>query len=160
MNNFLKGVNMQNVKTVNSLYAVIICVTVGVVAFFGGVSYQKSRVQPGVAQFGFRGNADRANKLPGNNNAMPGNVNNMGFRPLVGEVLNVDDKSITVKLADGSSKLVLFSNEVPVTKSTQGSRSDLTVGVKVGVLGSTNTDGSVSASSVTIDPEFGNMRTQ
>ena len=77
-----------------------------------------------------------------------------GFRPVSGEVLNVDDKSMTVKLPDGSSKIVIMSQTTTFAKSDAGSLADVKVGDKVGVFGTDNSDGSVTAQSVQLNFQF------
>lgn len=71
-----------------------------------------------------------------------------------GEIISKDDKSLTLKLRDGGSKIVLFGNSVAISHSVLGAISDLAVGGQVVVNGTTNTDGSVTASTIQIRPEI------
>lgn len=77
-----------------------------------------------------------------------GYAGQVGARPVQGEILSVDEKGITVKLMDGSSKIVLFSDSTTIGKSTVGIKSDLKTNSKVMVTGTQNSDGSFTASSV------------
>lgn len=70
----------------------------------------------------------------------------------MGEIISKDDKSITVKLTAGGSKIVFFGTNMAVTKTVPGSAGDLTVGAQVSVNGDTNPDGSITAQSVQIRP--------
>lgn len=118
----------------------------GAGGFFGGMKYQQSK-QPSFGgarvangQFGQRGGS-------GANGA-----NRNGFRPVNGQITSSDDKSITVKLQDGSSKIVFFSNSTVINKSATGSVSDLKSGEQVAVMGTDNSDGSVTAQNIQLNP--------
>ena len=81
----------------------------------------------------------------------------MGGRPVVGEIISLDDKSITVKLQDGSSKIILLPESVTVSKTDSGSKADLKNGINVGIIGTENQDGSITAQNVQINPAFQGM---
>lgn len=117
----------------------ILLIVVGGGAFFAGTKYQQSKTPTG---FGQRGNQRSG----------AGGANRMGFRPVSGEVVSMDDKSITVKLSDGSSKIILLSDKTTVSKASTGTKEDLKNGTKVAVFGTENSDGSVSASNIQINP--------
>jgi hypothetical protein len=51
-----------------------------------------------------------------------------------------------------SSEIVLLSPTTQILKSVTGAASDLTVGSEVTITGTTNSDGSVSATSIQIRP--------
>ncbi|MCW1892245.1 MAG: DUF5666 domain-containing protein [Candidatus Uhrbacteria bacterium] len=76
--------------------------------------------------------------------------NGGGLNATNGEITSKDEKSFTVKLADGSSKIVLFSASTTVGEMTQGSMDSLTPGKTVMVMGKTGTDGSITATMVQI----------
>lgn len=105
---------------------------------------QISKVRPNFAgQFQGRGN------LPGGN-MMPGQGRGGGM--VQGEIISLDDKTITVKLADGSSKIIILGDSTSYSEETSISKDVLKVGVKVGIFGTTNSDGSVTAQSVQLNP--------
>ncbi len=120
---------------------IIVAVVVGGASFFGGMKYQQTK-QPSLnRQFGQQiGGQQRG----GNRTA--------GIRPTSGEIIASDDKSITVKLADGSSKIILLSDKTTINQTMAGTKADLKMGVKVAMFGTENPDGSVTASSIQVNP--------
>ena len=71
-----------------------------------------------------------------------------------GSVLSKDDTSMTVKMRDGSSRIILYSGTTQVLKSTSGSANDVAVGTQISVQGTQNSDGSVTAQSIQIRPDM------
>lgn len=69
-----------------------------------------------------------------------------------GDILSRDDKSITVKMGESGSRVVYFASSTAVTKSAVGALTDLLVGKKVMVVGTANSDGSVTAKSIQMLP--------
>lgn len=120
----------------------VVALAVGAGGFFAGIKYQQSKSPAG-----------RFGNLQGNRNGQF-QQRNQGFRPVDGEILSQDDKSITVKLQDGSSKIVLLTDTTSFSKSAEGSKSDLKTGEKVAVFGIDNPDGSVTAQNVQLNPQF------
>ena len=116
--------------------AVIGALVIGGGSFYAGMTYQKSQA-PSRGQFG--GQFSRG----------MGGTRGAGGGFTTGTILSKDDKSITVQLPNnGGTKIVFYTSAVPVTKSVSGSATDLTVGERVMVVGSSNQDGSVSAESI------------
>jgi type II secretory pathway pseudopilin PulG len=77
-----------------------------------------------------------------------------GGRPVVGEIISQDDKGITVKESDGSSKIIIFTDSTTYSKTDTASKDDLKVGTQVGVFGTNNSDGSFTAQNVQLNPQF------
>jgi hypothetical protein len=71
---------------------------------------------------------------------------------VVGEVISQDEKSITVKVQDGGTKIVILGDSTTYTESQTVEKSEIGVGNQVRVLGSANSDGSVTARNVQINP--------
>jgi hypothetical protein len=131
----------------------ILILVVGIVAlgggFFGGMKYQESKTPIFTRQFGnIPGGVGRGT---GQGQA-GGNRFQGGFRPINGEILSQDDKSITVKLSDGSSKIVLFSDTTTLNKAEQAKKEELKNGETVAVFGSENSDGTITAQSIQLNP--------
>lgn len=122
-------------KNKNVLIIVII-LAIGGGAFLGGMKYERQRSPASRGQFG--------NRVPG----MGTSRSQGGFRPVNGEIIAVDDKSMTIKLQDGSSKIIILADTTAVNKSAEGSREDLKMGEKIGVFGTENSDGSVTAQNI------------
>lgn len=128
--------------------AIIITVLVAVIAggggFFAGMQYQKSQA-PSLAnrQAGGTRGGQFGGQRAGANGAN---------RPVNGQILSADDKSITVKLQDGSSKIVLISGTTQINKAATATKTDLTTGQMVAVFGTTNSDGSVTAQNIQLNP--------
>ena len=119
--------------------------------FYGGILYQKSKT-PNFQRF-----LDTNGNRNGNNMRFNGQTGNGGgFAPVEGEIIGNDDKSITVKLNDGSSKIVFYSDSTTIDKAETKTKEDLKTGEKVMVIGSTNSDGSVTARSIQLNPLFKN----
>jgi len=132
----------------------VLLVVVSVGAFFAGTKYQQSKI---TSQFTQRTGAigQGMNRSAGNTGNATGQANRgqmTGFRQTIGEIINADDKSITVKLTDGSSKIILFSDSTVVNQTATASKTDLKVGTKVAVMGDTNTDGSITSKTIDINP--------
>ena len=124
----------------NLVIFAIIVILIGAGAFFGGMKYQHSK-SPQIGNFQGLRNGQLSQR-------------SQGFRPVNGEIINQDEKSITVKLADGSSKIVILTDTTAITKSAEGSKSDLSVGEKIAASGTENSDGSITAQNIQLNPQF------
>lgn len=116
---------------------------VGGGAFYGGMTYAKSQVP---ARGQFTGNG----QFPGGPGGGARAGANGGFT--AGEIIAKDESGITIKMQDGSTKIVLVGSGAQVMKSTTGSLDDLAIGTQVTITGSANSDGSVTAESIQIRP--------
>lgn len=123
----------------NYIVLVIVALAAGGIGFFGGMKYQESRRISFAGRFG---------------NGMGMQGNRMGFRPVNGEIIASDDKTITVKLSDGSSKIVILSESTIINKADQATKEDLKTGEKAVVFGTENSDGSVTAQNIQLNPQF------
>jgi len=125
---------------------VLVALTVvGGGAFYGGMTFANSQM-PARGQFG-------TGQLIGNGQFPGGGVRGgMNGGVTAGEIIAKDSTSITIKMQDGSTKIVLVGESTQVTKTTAGSLGDLSNGTNVIVTGSANSDGSLTAQSVQIRP--------
>ena len=129
-------------KQNQTLVIVALALVFSGLGFFGGLTYQKSKT-PNFG--GVRGQFQQ--------NGQPGNgQRRAGIGQLIGEIISADSSSLTVKTVDGSSKIVIFNDKTSINKAESATATDLTVGQKVAVFGTTNTDGSVSAQNIQLNP--------
>jgi len=75
-----------------------------------------------------------------------------GANFLNGEVISKDEKSLTLKMQDGGSKIVFFSDSTKISKTTEGSINDVEVGKTLSVGGKQNSDGSFTAETIQLSP--------
>jgi hypothetical protein len=149
--------------TENKNLPIIVAATAVVMAgagFVGGMKYQQTK-QPAF-QLGQNRQAmmGRFDQRDGQGTARQGMGQGQGFRPVAGEIISQDDKSITVKAQDGSSKIVILSADTKINKADEASKDDLKTGETVSVFGTTNSDGSMTAQSIQLGAMFRNMITK
>lgn len=146
--------NEKNNNSKNILVTAVILIIVAAGAFFGGIKYQQSQT---VSRFAsMMGGQGRFQETQGGQGSQNGASRGMrGFSgAIVGEIVSIDANSLTVKLADGSSKIVNLSGTTVYSKTDTGSKIDLKTGTKVAAIGTTNSDGSVTAQNIQINPLF------
>ena len=125
------------------IYCIVGFVLVVVLAFYVGTLTNKNKgnnfSQNRGGQAGIQQNGGSMQKGQGQRN----------FGGMVaGEILSMDDKSVTLKDRNGGSRIVLLSASTTVQKSIAGSFSDLKVGEQISVLGKADASGTVTAQSV------------
>ncbi len=146
------------------IFIIIILAIVGSGAFYGGMEYAKNR---GTGDSSSLGNFQNLQNLSPEERAQMRQQfgANIGSAPrggqfgerlgngfINGEIIAKDDQSITIKLPDGGSRIVFFSESTDITKSASGSVDDLTENEQVIVNGQENSDGSYTAATIQIRP--------
>lgn len=129
---------MKNPKLIVIMAILLIVVLGG--GFYTGIKYQQNQRGHG-SQFGQMTQRMGQTRLP----------DGQDFRPMTGEIIGQDDESITVKLQDGSSKIILLTDTTAINKFTEGSKSDLKTGERVAVFGTENSDGSVTGQNIQLN---------
>lgn len=129
------------------IMTLVMALVVGGIAFYGGMQYQQSKTPTG----GALGQGFRSGGGNGQLRARNGQ-NGMAVR---GEIISSDANSITVKLPDGSTKIVIVSVSTNVMQATSATKDDLKIGQMVAVFGTPDSDGSVTAQNIQLNPMMG-----
>ncbi|MDD5566926.1 MAG: DUF5666 domain-containing protein [Patescibacteria group bacterium] len=163
----------------NYLITIIAVIVFGAGGFFSGLTYQKSqdslagltgqdltnKMQSlGLSSGGFGAgrNVNGSISTPNDRDFPDGTSGRQfgGGGMINGEIVGLDSQSITVKQQDGSTKTVYFSTSTEINKTATGSTSDLAVGTTVMANGTSNTDGSITAQNIQLNPaELGSSPT-
>lgn len=135
---------------------VAIAIVAGGVGFAGGTTYQRSQL---MSNFQNRGEGrpmmqgQNANTKMGGKQATQGVPGQMGRGgAIAGEVTAKDDKTITVKMSDGSSKNIVLSSATTYRMASESNLGNIEVGKTVAIFGTANSDGSTTATSIEINP--------
>lgn len=131
--------------------AIVIAVVLLAASFFAGRWSVSSKA--GQNGFSRNGGPGQSAMMAGNFRGKNGQVGRGGM--VSGEIINKDEKSLTLKLANNGSKIIYFSASTTVSQMATATPSDLNVGQSVMASGSTNTDGSVSATMIQVRPVSG-----
>lgn len=132
----------------NKIIGMIVgAVVIAVVFFYGGMLYAGHQASGARAQFagqfGGRGGAGGAG---GRGGGAAG-----GFT--IGSIVSMDATSITLALpGNGGSKVIFFSPSTAIEKPTTVDASQLSSGENVMVMGTANSDGSITAQSIQVRP--------
>lgn len=134
----------MNSKQIAALVAVLVVGGAG--GFFGGIKYDQSKTMAArqQAQQRFVGGAG------GQNGGRRGGQGGGGFT--AGQILSKDDKSLSIQMMGGGSKIVFYSGSTQISKPAPVQASDLNNGDNVVVAGTANSDGSITAQSIQIRP--------
>ncbi len=130
----------------NIFVALSVVIAVGGGAFFCGMKYQESKSAPAFPM------AKNFQGKPGGAAADSGARANRngGGGMVVGEIIAVDGDSITVKSANGASKIVFFSEKTSIGNFVAAQPGDLAVGQSVMAAGTAGADGSIVAGNIQI----------
>jgi len=128
------------------IISIIVCIIVGGASFFGGMKYQASQTPapaagaPGGQYTGGPGGFGGGRVGRGGANGNGGIAN--------GEVLSKDSTGLTLKLRNGGSQIIFVTPTTKTEKTVDGTMDDLAVGKQVMIIGTTNSDGSLTAQSI------------
>lgn len=132
----------QKAKLIKGVYVLAAVIAV-VGAFFGGMAYQKTKTHsPTTANAGGFGRF--GGRLPN------------GASATFGSIDSISGQTITITAQDGSSKKIDFSSSTTISQDRQPAQSsDLQTGERIAAIGQTNSDGSIQATRIIINPGFG-----
>jgi len=140
-----------------STLVVIVALVAGGLGFWGGVAYQKKQL-PTRAGFGQLGELPTDIEMPtdgelpmmGNRGSASGDRRTIGAGGVSGEVTAKDDTSLTIKMTNGSTQTVYYSDTTTVLKDSLAASDDLSIGQTVLTTGTPNSDGSTTATTLRI----------
>lgn len=135
----------------NWVITIVVAIVVAAVAFFGGMKYQQSHALASNANAGFGQNFGRRGQ--NGQGARTGGRGGFGGAN-VGEIVSMDANSVTIKLQDGSSKIVNLSSSTTYSKTDTASKTDLKTGDRIAAFGTANSDGSITAQNIQVNPMF------
>lgn len=147
---------MKNINKNQMIIIVIAIILVGGISFYvgtkvGGRNFGSNKVgQFGIGANGAGGFGNQGQGGANGNTRMGRNGGQGGMMGglVSGEVLSKDATSITVKLRDGGSKIILIATSTAVQKTTAGTIADIAVGNQITATGPANADGSINANSI------------
>ena len=136
-NSKIKGQNYEKLKTMNrEILFLIILILVATTAFYVGMKYQQSKMPQGVF---FQGGGQTAQARE---------------RMLSGEVISKDEKSLTLKLPNGSIRIIFLSEKTEFLKMTEGNLNDIEAGKQIMIIGNQTTEGAFVAEQIQLSPRI------
>ncbi|EKD43752.1 MAG: hypothetical protein ACD_72C00134G0002 [uncultured bacterium] len=129
---------------------------IGLVAFYAGMKYGQSKSVVTVGNTFGQGQQRGGGQFGGGTGIRMGGGNRSGAGFANGEVASVDEKSLTVKMRDGSSKIIILSTTTQILRSTTGTLADVLLGSSVTITGGLNSDGSMTAQTIQMRPSMPN----
>ena len=144
----------MNKKIVPIMIAVVVVAVAA--GFYGGLKYGESKNKNSARNMaGFFANSESDNGQPRmqifngeSGGAGAGRAMRVDGGFANGEILAKDEQSLTIKLADGGSKIIFYSNSTEVMKTATGTPAELKVGDNIMANGTTNSDGSITAKTI------------
>lgn len=114
----------------------IILILVATAAFYGGMKYQQSKMPQRI--FFQRG----------------GQTIQAREGMFYGEVISKDEKNLTLKLPDGSTRIVFLSEQTEFLKTTEGDLNDIEVGKQIMIIGNQTIEGAFVAEQIHLSPRI------
>jgi len=122
-----------------------IAIIFALAGFAAGIEYQKRKL--------LSKSSNTQNFPGGNGNQASINTRQRGGLQggmAAGDVIAKNANSITLKMRDGSSRIVFFSDSTQITKQVAGTLDDVIIGSSVMIQGTSNSDGSITAQVISL----------
>jgi len=123
----------------NLMIITITGIVLGSSGFFAGIKYQQNQAP----------NFDNMSKNATMRQRPGGPAHELSS--VRGSIISQDKDSLTIKMTDDSSKIILLPDLTKINTTSEASREDLTIDDQVVIFGQTNSDGSISAETIQID---------
>lgn len=127
--------------------------------FYGGAKYESGKVATTsagalatAAGSGAAGTAGRAQSSTATGGAGAGTVTGGFGRGTIGQISAINGSTLTITDAQGNQVKVLLQPSTTIARTVSGSQSDLASGATVTVSGQRGSDGTLTATTVTIVP--------
>jgi hypothetical protein len=142
---------------------IVLIVAAGVGGFFGGRATAGDSTES--AQMGPGGTGDvqgdgtlrDGSTMPSGGAMASGAAGRAGAGLTTGSIVSKDDTSITIQLADGNTQIVYFSDSTTISETKEATSDSLAEGEDVTVMGSSNSDGSLTATTIQVGAAAGGM---
>jgi hypothetical protein len=143
--------NKMNKNTMLIVAVLLIIVALGG-GFFAGMQYQKSQNPFQNAAAGGGQFANRNFGAGGGQGLAGRGAGGQRFTPVRGQILSLGSNTLTVKQQDGTTKIVVIGTSTTFVNTQKAAISDLKTGDTVMVVGGANSDGSITATDIQINP--------
>ena len=130
----------MNTKTISIFIGIAIIIAGG--AFYGGMKYGQSKNPlSGISRQNSQ-NLPSEQREQFSQEKIGKGIEEGSF---IGEVIDKDEQSLTLKMIDGGSKIIFFSDSTEISKTIEGSINDIEIGKQIIISGDQNSDGSYTA---------------
>jgi hypothetical protein len=140
----------MNKKNILSPTVIVVLLILVVTVISGGIGYKLGkktsfpRSKELMMASGGRGQIQNKNEPNAGTGA--GKMQGVEKRHTEGDILSINENTVTIKTADGSNKIVLLLDKTVYSLSSALDKENISIGQKVNIVGDINADGSISAS--------------
>lgn len=127
-----------------TIFLIILIILVATGAFYAGMKYNQSK------SLSRRSGPLNFQNLPFQERQRIRSQTDSNF--VRGEIISKDDQSLTIKIPNGGSRIIFYSDQTEINKFIKGSLNDLEIGKTVIINGKANEDGSITARFIELRP--------